>query len=55
MYTDIATNTWSIGVLPQNDTEYLSIIAVNNTIYITGGWDRNSNGGTNNMVWKLEF
>jgi hypothetical protein len=37
---DITTNTWSIGVLPANIT-YIggaSIIAVNNTIYIAGGY-----------------
>ena len=50
---DIATNTWSIGVLPQNNIEYSSIIAVNNTIYIAGGWE--VNGGQTNQVWKLEF
>ncbi|HUS01992.1 MAG TPA: kelch repeat-containing protein [Chitinophagaceae bacterium] len=52
---DMATNKWSIGVLPQNSTEYSSIISINNTIYIAGGWP--INGGTirTNQVWKLEF
>jgi PKD domain/Kelch motif/Galactose oxidase, central domain len=55
---DIATNTWSIGVLPQNfKYEYTSIIAVNNTIYIAGGmeWVDGQGYVRTNQVWKLEF
>ena len=48
---DIATNTWSIGVLSQN-IESASIISVNNTIYVAGGY---VNGVSSNQVWKLEF
>ena len=48
---DITSNTWSIGVLPV-ELSYSSIISVNNTIYIAGGW---VNGVLSNQVWKLEF
>jgi hypothetical protein len=48
---DITTNTWSIGVLPVN-VDWSSIISVNNTIYLAGGW---INGVLSNQVWKLEF
>ena len=48
---DIATNTWSIGVLPQSITG-AAIISVNNTIYVAGG---DINGVLSNQVWKLEF
>ncbi len=48
---DIATNTWSIGVLPVS-IEGASIISVNNTIYIAGGV---VNGILTNQVFKLEF
>ena len=48
---DVNTNVWSIGVLPSVCT-YNSIIAVNNTIYIAGGY---VNGVSSNQVWKLEF
>ncbi|KAA9040849.1 hypothetical protein FW778_02065 [Ginsengibacter hankyongi] len=48
---DIATNTWSIGVLPQSITR-AAIISVNNTIYVAGG---DINGVLSNQVWKLEF
>ncbi len=52
---DIATNTWSIGVLPVS-IEGASIISVNNTIYIAGGMV-NPTGYFNpgDQVWKLEF
>jgi hypothetical protein len=50
---DIATNTWSVGVLPQHNIENASIIAVNNTIYIAGGDARN--GTRTNQVFTLEF
>ena len=48
---DIATNTWSIGVLPFH-LYGTSIISVNNTIYVAGGF---VNGFLSNKVWKLEF
>jgi hypothetical protein len=51
---DIATHMWSIGVLPQNNIDKSSIIAVNNTIYVAGGWTING-GNRNDKVWKLEF
>ncbi len=47
---DTTTNTWSIGVLPQPIT-VISIISVNNTIYVVGY----GIGGLSNQVWKLEF
>ncbi len=52
---DIATNTWSIGVLPVS-IEGASIISVNNTIYVAGGMV-NSTGNfyPGEQVWKLEF
>lgn len=48
---DMATNTWSIGVLPMK-VEGVSIISVNNIIYLAGG---KVNGVLSNQVWKLEF
>jgi hypothetical protein len=48
---NIATNTWSIGILPaaQSDLIYQStIFSSNNTIYVTGS-------GISNIVYKLEF
>ncbi len=50
---DLNTNIWSIGVKPINIVG-ASIISVNNTIYIAGGFT----GDYNNIsgeVWKLEF
>jgi len=52
---NITTNTWSIGILPIN-IYGVSIISVNNTIYVAGG----SSWGNNTLtiydqVWKLEF
>ena len=49
---DIATNSWSIGVLTQPIPTGASIISVNNTIYVAGG---SANGVLSNQVWKLEF
>ncbi len=47
----IATNSWSVGVLPV--TIYgASIISVNNTICVAGG---KVNGVLSKQVWKLEF
>jgi N-acetylneuraminic acid mutarotase len=48
---DIATNTWSIVVLPAT-IEGASIISVNDTVYIAGG---KVNGVLSDKVWKLEF
>lgn len=48
---DIITNTWSIGVFPV-PLEDASIISVNNTVYLAGGF---VNGVLSNKVWKLEF
>ena len=48
---NITNNTWSIGVLPVNVTE-ASIISVNNTIYVAGGFVNNI---ASTQVWKLEF
>ncbi len=48
---DITTNTWSIGVLPLKIVA-ASIISVNNTIYLAGGY---VNGPLSNQVYKLEF
>ncbi len=48
---DIATNTWSIGALNLNIVG-ASIITVNNTIYVAGGY---VNSVVFNQVWKLEF
>jgi hypothetical protein len=47
-----STNTWSIGLLPFS-INGASIICVNNTIYVAGGWV--NNGPLSNQVWKLEF
>jgi N-acetylneuraminic acid mutarotase len=49
---DMVTNTWSIGVLPQPIPSEASVISVNNTIYVAGGY---INGTASNQVWKLEF
>ncbi|HEU5164245.1 MAG TPA: hypothetical protein VFU29_01825 [Chitinophagaceae bacterium] len=49
---NIATNTWSIGLLPQAIPNFSSFISVNNTIYVAGGYE---NGILTNQVWKLEF
>jgi len=50
---DTQTNTWSMGVLPQPIPSGSSVISVNNTIYVAGGF---VNGvGNSNQVWKLEF
>jgi len=48
---DVATNTWSIGVL-NKDVYGAAIICVNNVIYVAGGY---VNGVISNQVWKLEF
>ena len=48
---DLTTNSWSIGVLPQNLLEP-SIISYNNILYVAGGY---INGIWSNQLWKLEF
>ena len=48
---DIASNTWSIGVLPYK-IGGASIISVNDTIYVAG---ISINGVLSDKVWKLEF
>ena len=48
---DLTTNSWSIGVLPQNILNP-SIISYNNILYVAGG---SVNGVLSNQVWKLEF
>jgi hypothetical protein len=48
---DLTTNSWSIGVLPQNLLNP-SIISYNNILYVAGG---SINGVWSNQVWKLEF
>lgn len=48
---DLATNSWSIGMLPVT-IHGSAIISVNNTIYVAGGY---VNGALSNQVWKLEF
>ena len=49
---DVATKTWSIGVLPVPVPKWSSIISVNNVIYLAGGA---IDGVLTNQVWKLEF
>jgi hypothetical protein len=51
---DIASNTWSVGVLPFS-IELPSIISVNNTIYVAGGFVNGVYNVYNDKVWKLEF
>jgi hypothetical protein len=51
---DIASNTWSIGILPFS-VEQPSVISVNNTIYVAGGFINGVYGVYNDKVWKLEF
>jgi hypothetical protein len=48
---DIATNRWSIGLLPVR-INGASVISVNNTVYVAGGY---VNGRMTDQVWKLEF
>ena len=51
---DISSHSWSIGVLPVN-IKATSIISVNNTIYVAGGWFNDDYSNLSNKVWKLEF
>jgi hypothetical protein len=48
---DINSNTWSIGVLPE-DIEEAGIISVNNTVYVAGG---KVNGSLSDQIRKLEI
>jgi hypothetical protein len=48
---DILSNQWSIGGLPAK-IGGASIISVNNTIYLAGGY---VNGVLSDKVWKLEI
>ncbi|MEP6674767.1 MAG: T9SS type B sorting domain-containing protein [Ferruginibacter sp.] len=47
-----ASNTWKIGVLPQNPISYSSIISVNNEVFVAGGASMTN---TIDTVWKLKF
>jgi PKD domain/Galactose oxidase, central domain len=47
---DIQTNTWSVGIMPMS-ISVASIISVNNTIYVAGGYVN----ALSDKVWKLEF
>lgn len=49
---NINTKSWSIGVLPQAIPGEASVISINNTIYIAGGF---VNGTMSDAVWKLEL
>lgn len=49
---DVATNTWSIGILPQLIPAGASVICVNGIIYVAGGV---LNGVNTNQVYKLQF
>ena len=51
---DLTTDSWSIGVLPQ-DIEAAAIISVNNSIYVAGGIINGDYRNLSNEVWKLEF
>jgi hypothetical protein len=48
IYLFCKKNTWSGGVLPQEELAYSFISSVINTIYIAGGKNLN-------QVWKQEF
>ena len=48
---NLTTATWSIGVLPVSINSS-TIISVNNTIYVAGGY---VNGSVSSQVWKLDF
>ena len=48
---DIDSKTWSIGVLSRG-LDGASIISVNNTIYIAGGY---LDGTLTTSVWKVDF
>ncbi len=49
---DVATNTWSVGVLPVAVDGFWNFISVNNTIYVAGVY---VNGVVSTLVYKLEF
>jgi len=48
---DTATNSWSVGILPQG-IENASIISVNNVVYVAGG---EVNNVLSDQVYKLQF
>jgi N-acetylneuraminic acid mutarotase len=48
---DLATDKWSIGLLPVK-INGASVISVNNVIYVAGGY---IDGRMSDQVWKLEF
>ncbi|MEO5682985.1 MAG: kelch repeat-containing protein [Chitinophagaceae bacterium] len=48
---DIGSNSWSIGLL-FDGIQGASVISVNNTIYVAGGYVL---GSLTNQLWKLEF
>lgn len=49
---DLSSQSWSIGILPENLLWNSSIISHHNTIYIAGG---SMDNVVSNKVWKLEF
>jgi len=50
---DIPTQTWYVGILPDNKTiSQATIFAVDDTIYIAGGY---VNGVLSDQVWTLDF
>jgi hypothetical protein len=51
---DIATETWFIGVLPFG-LSYTSVVAVNNNIYVGGGYINGNFLNATNQVWRLQF
>lgn len=51
---DIATNTWSIVMLPA-PIDGASVISVSNTIYVAGGFVNGIYNVFNDKVWTLEL
>lgn len=49
---DIINNRWSLGTLLQPIPEGASIISVNNSIYVVGGY---VNGILSKSIWRLQF
>ncbi len=53
---DLATRTWSIGVLPQDVINYKTIVSAGNEVYLAGGATYGGNLiSLSNQVWRLEF
>ncbi len=50
---NLLSNTWSIGMLPQNKWIEQSTVSVNNTVYVAGG--DFANGAWSTLVWRVEF